>query len=364
MIPAPAIHTLLRATAATLLLATAVPGRAQDSNGASCGASDDCADDRLAVEVVEAGARLDWVPLEQVPPPLRDLSCRLCGGRYLDPKAGLAGGEDPQRADIEATAARTELRGSQVRLEGGVEVTQGYRDLASDRADYDRVNETGEVEGNIVLREPGLLLRGSRGAFYSRTGEAQLDDGIFVLHEKHLRGEAKLLSRDAESLIRVEDGALTYCAPGERDWYLRTRHMTLDLDEGVGVARNATLSAAGIPFFWTPWLRFPLDDRRRTGFLFPTVGNDSRGGIDVSTPFYWNAAPDYDLLYTPRYIQERGLNHEVQARYLDPARGRWLIGGAFLPGDEQFQEDFPAAPGRDRWLGQIRHNGLYGRRLR
>ncbi|KGE02860.1 LPS-assembly protein LptD [Pseudohaliea rubra] len=364
MIPAPAKHTLLRAAATALLLAAAAPGRAQDSNGAGCAASEDCARERLEVEVVEAGAGLDWVPIEDVPPALRDRSCKLCGGRYIDPKAGLTGAGDPEESDIEATATRTELRGDQLRLEGGVEVTQGYRDLAGDRADYDRVSETGKVEGNIVLREPGLLLRGSRGAFYSRTGEAQLEDGVFVLHEKHLRGEAVLLSRDAASLIRIEDGALTYCAPGERDWYLRTRHMTLDLEEGVGVARGATLSAAGVPFFWTPWLSFPLDDRRRTGFLFPTVGNDSRGGIDVSTPFYWNAAPDYDLLYVPRYIQERGLNHEVQGRYLDPAGGNWLLGGAFLAGDEQYKEDFPADPNPDRWLGQLRHNGLYGQRWR
>ena len=243
MIPAPAKHTLLRAAVAALLLAQALPGRAQDSNGERCAASGDCEEERLEVEVVEPGAGLDWVPIEDVPPALRDRSCQLCRGRYIDPKADLAGGKNPEQADIEATAARSELRGNQLRLEGGVEVTQGYRDLASDRADYDRISETGNVEGNIVLREPGLLLRGSRGEFYSRTGEAQLEDGVFVLHEKHMRGEARLLSRDAEALIRVEDGALTYCAPGDRDWYLRSRQMTLDLDKGVGVARGARLAS-------------------------------------------------------------------------------------------------------------------------
>ena len=285
-------------------------------------------------------------------------------GRYRDPKAGGGAGGDPESSAIEATAARSEMRGDALRLEGGVEVTQGYRDLRGDRADYDRASESGTVEGNIVLREPGLMLRGRRGEFYSRTGEAQLEDGRFVLHDQHLRGEASLISRDTAAQIRVVDGALTYCAPGNDDWYLRTRQMHLNLDTGRGVARGATLSAGGVPFFWTPYLSFPLDDRRRSGFLFPTVGNDSRGGLDLAVPVYWNAAPHYDLLYTPRFIQERGLNQELRGRYLDPGRGQWVVGGAFLPDDEQYEEDFPADDDSDRWLAQLRQRGLYAQRWR
>lgn len=369
MTPATPTPRFLRVAAIVTLLLAAAGGRAQHSNGAACEASATaaCPEPALVSEAVEPsapGAALDWVPLEAVPMADRDRSCLLCGGRYVDPKAGSAAGGDPQNASIEATAARSELRGDEVRLEGGVEVNQGYRELASDRAGYDRGSERGTVEGNIVLREPGLLLRGSRGEFYSRTGEAQLEDGRFVLHEQHLRGEAALLSRDEEALIRVNDGALTYCAPGNNDWYLRTRQMTLDLDAGRGVARGATLSAGGVPFFWTPWLSFPLDDQRRSGFLFPTLGNDSRGGLDLSQPIYWNAAPNYDLLYTPRFIQERGFNHELRGRYLDPGRGLWQLGGAFLPGDEQYEEDFPGDDDPDRWLAQLRQRGLYNQRWR
>ena len=318
----------------------------------------------LREKIVEAGYPLDWVPYSELPDALRDRQCRLCGGRYVDPKAGRKAGRDPERSDIEATANRSEMQGDSVRLEGGVEVTQGYRDLRGDSASYDRESATGSLEGNITLREPGILLQGSRGEFFSRTGEAQLEDSRFVLHEQHMRGSAALLSRDADNLIRVEDGSLTYCAPGNADWLLETRQMTLDPDSGRGVARGAVLSAGGIPFFYTPWLSFPIDDRRRTGFLFPTVGNDSRGGLDVSVPFYLNLAPEYDLLYTPRFIQERGLNHELQARYLDSKRGTWLLGGSYLPEDEQFEADFPNAGSTDRWLARVEHNGLYGQRWR
>ena len=83
-------------------------------------------------------------------------------------------------------------------------------------------------------------------------------------------------------------------------------------------------------FSTRPWLRLPLDDRRRTGLLWPDFGNDSSGGLDISVPVYFNLAPNYDALYAPRYIEERGLDHQLQLRYLNPLVGEWLVGGAYL----------------------------------
>jgi lipopolysaccharide assembly outer membrane protein LptD (OstA) len=75
----------------------------------------------------------------------------------------------------------------------------------------------------------------------------------------------------------------------------------------------------------------PIDDRRRSGLLFPTFGSDSRGGVDIGTPIYVNLAPNYDLTYTPRYISQRGLNHEVLGRYLDPWNGSGRPAAATSP---------------------------------
>lgn len=389
MILPTAFRRALRRLVIGVLCVTPVAGWAQDSNAPACEASDtgNCTAQEeggrendsgatpastivtpntasvLHEEVVEAGYPLDWVAHDELPEALRDRLCRLCGGAYVDPKAGLAG-EDPEDSDIEATATRTELQGDTVRMEGGVEVTQGYRDMRGDSASYDRESARGELQGNITLREPGILLQGSRGEFFSRTGEAQLENSEFVLHEQHMRGSAATLSRDADGLIQIEDGSLTYCAPGNADWLLKTRQMTLDTDRGRGVARGAVLSAGGVPIFYAPWISFPIDDRRRTGLLFPTTGNDSRGGLDITLPLYINLAPNYDLLYTPRLIQERGVNHEIQGRYLDAARGNWLVGGSYLPSDQQFKDDFPAEDNAARWLGRLQHSGLYGQRWR
>jgi LPS-assembly protein len=310
------------------------------------------------------GAELDWRLVKDVPEALRTMRCRLCGGRYIDPLAKSGAGMNPDTSPIEARARSSELEGTNVRLSGGVEVIQGYREFSSDEANIDRESRSGTLEGNIELREPGILIRGERGEFYSRSGEAQMENSRFVLHEQHLRGSASLLSRDANELIRIEEGEMSFCAPGDDDWVLQTGQLELDLERGVGTARDATLRAGGYPVFYTPWISFPLDDRRRTGLLFPAVGQDSRGGLDIDIPLYLNLAENYDLLYSPRYIAQRGINHEFQGRYLDPYNGNWKIGGSYIGDDKQYADDFPDEPDATRWLANVQHRGLYKGRWR
>ncbi|MEE4278277.1 MAG: LPS-assembly protein LptD [Halieaceae bacterium] len=350
-----------------LLMPLSITGRAQEVTGSGERGGDEGASaaETLEVEVVPAvpAASIDWVSIEALPEDQRDLRCRLCGGAYVDPLGGRDA-PDPERSPISASARRTELQGDTVRLSGGVEVTQGSREFSSDQASINRSSREGSFEGNIELREPGVLLRGERADFVSPTGEARLENSSFLLHEQHLRGKAALLARDADELIRIEDGELSFCAPGEDDWRLQTGELTLDLERGVATARDATLRAGRYPVFYAPWMSFPIDDRRRSGFLFPTFGSDSRGGLDLGVPYYFNLAPNYDLIYAPRLITERGINHEAVGRYLDPWNGDWELGGSFIADDQRYDADFPDDPDSSRWLANVQHSGLYDGRWR
>ena len=65
-----------------------------------------------------------------------------------------------------------------------------------------------------------------------------------------------------------------------------------------------------------PWFQFPIDDRRRTGVLFPTVGDSDTTGFDARLPVYLNLAPNYDAQITPRYMSDRGTMIGTEGRYL------------------------------------------------
>ncbi|MDX1733781.1 MAG: LPS-assembly protein LptD [Halioglobus sp.] len=350
---------VLRAGVIAALAASTI-SLAQDNNPGGCVVNEKSGDDSCS----EAGASLDWVPIDQVPEALRDAQCRNCSGRYLDPLAGVSTAEPPERAQINARADSSDLQGNQAVFDGRVQAQQGYRRLYGDNAVVFRDRESAVLTGNVTLREPGVLLTGGEAEVFSETGEATVKDASFVFHEQHMRGAADLLRRDADGFVHIQDGSFSYCAPGEKDWMVHAEHLKLDLDEGLATANDATIEFEGVPVFYSPWLQFPIDDRRRTGVLWPDFGNDSSGGLDITVPVYVNLAPNYDALYSPRYIEERGFNQELMLRYLSPRTGQWSVGGAWMHDDDKYADREEVTGGSDRWLGVIKQDGLFRQRWR
>jgi len=312
---------------------------------------------------VEREGFLDW--RRAAPDPDSGFAGRAarCGGRYVDPLADMDTSRDPAAAGIEASAARSEVQGDIVRLDGGVRARQGYRHLRAEEAQYDRSSGLGSLRGNVEFREPGLLMRGVAGGFDSATGAAELTAGRFVLHERHVRGSADLIRRRADEIIELEDARYSYCPPLLDRWVMEAENVELDLERGTGTARNAKIVMGGAPVLYTPYIQFPIDDRRKTGFLWPRVGNDSSGGADIALPYYFHLAPNYDATLTPRYIGDRGLLTEVEGRYLGSDAGYWELGGAWIGGDDEYRNDNPAEDG-DRWLIAVEQRGLFRRRWR
>ena len=95
------------------------------------------------------------------------------------------------------------------------------------------------------------------------------------------------------------------------------------------------------------------------GLLFPDIGSDSRGGLDITQPIYFNLAPNYDALYRPRHIEERGLLHQGQGRWLSDTAGYWEMNGGWIGDDERYQNANPTNNSH-RWLFNTQHNGEFG----
>lgn len=364
----------LSALTAALLagLAVPLPLSAQDNNPGDCGAmpgdaiagcppAESAAAEDATAEPGPADYPLDWAPIGAVPEALRDLQCLLCSGRYLDPLADADRSVKPEDSDIRAWAKTTEWRGDTVYLTGGVSVVQGYRRFYGEQAEFNRAEGQAFLTGDVTVREPGILLRGDRAEIFTEQDKAILHQSEFILHEDNLRGSADLLRRDPQGLVHIHNGNFSYCPPGLDHWAIRANDIKLDLEEGLGVARGAKVDIKGVPIFYTPWLQFPLDDRRRTGLLWPDFGSDSSGGLDITVPVYFNLAPNYDALYSPRWIEERGLNHELKLRYLNPYAGYWTVGGAYMKHDDKYN---PVGKSDDRWLAVVRQAGLFNERWR
>jgi LPS-assembly protein len=80
-----------------------------------------------------------------------------------------------------------------------------------------------------------------------------------------------------------------------------------------------------VPILAAPIFGFPVGDRRRSGFLTPSLGLSSTLGTDIRTPYYWNIAPNYDYTIAPRVMTKRGVLFENELRFLQPTMRGTLV---------------------------------------
>ena len=222
-------------------------------------------------------------------------------------------------------------------------------------------------------RDRGILVLGDGASGNLFDSAVAVDSASFLLHEASLRGQGAHLTRDSNGNVRIRDGRFTLCEPGNNSWTIAGESISLVPESGWGTARNVTLRVGDVPAAWSPYLRFPINDERQSGFLLPNLSYDDENGVEFGTPYYFNLAPNYDATYLPRSIWKRGFLHEGQVRYKSRATINEVNLG-YLRADDIFddrdvidQTDLDLAPPfreQDRWFVNLRHTGGQGHRWR
>jgi len=195
--------------------------------------------------------------------------------------------------------------------------------LQGDRLSYDSESTAYTAEGHVRYQDRGLLLAADKAQGTTTPNASTLDQVRYQVLSSRGNGtadRARLLDADHAALDRV---SYSTCDIDDRRWELRARDMSLNQDQGVGRAHNVTMRWGDVPFLWLPYARFPIDDRRHSGFLYPSLGSSNNGGFDMTLPYYLNLAPNFDATLYPRLIWDRGLMLGGEFRYLtDTQRGK------------------------------------------
>ena len=241
--------------------------------------------------------------------------------------------------DITADLVDYDRNRDLIQLWGDIEIIQDDRRLLAERSSYDRRSGDIQASGKIYLEYPSLRLTGETADYNLETQQGRIDQAGYRMHgNSNLRGAADAAWVLDTQRSRYRNILHTTCPPGNSAWSLKARDMELDQAEGMGVARHARLSLWNVPVLYSPYLTFPIDGRRRSGFLIPTFGSSDETGTDISLPYYWNIAPNMDATLTPRLMSSRGLMLGTQFRHLASFQ-RLEIDGEILPSDQKNEDE-------------------------
>ncbi len=233
--------------------------------------------------------------------------------------------------DIQADSMNLEKEKVTV-FEGNVLLQRSDQWMNTDKLTYTHENEQFITDGPVRYQDRSVRLTAKQASGDQKKDTMSLKGVQYQFSNNLGNGTAQEATMKAET-GELEDATYSTCPPGQRQWEFSANHISVDQKAARGSATNATLRLGGVPVLWLPYISFPTDDKRRSGILSPTVGNDQRNGFDIQVPIYWNIAPNYDATFSPRWMSQRGLMLGTEFRYLGD-RSHGTLQTTWLPNDD------------------------------
>lgn len=250
-------------------------------------------------------------------------------------------------------------RDGKILYRGDVQVEQEQRRFSADYVELEQLSRDVLAEGNIHFTDGAISVDSDKRMTGNlTTKDTELEEANYQFHGEAGRGQAKRVQlSDSANQVELKGASYTTCPHGDEVWQLKASSVQVEQDQVFGEAWNAVLWLGKTPVFYFPYIKFPVKDERQSGLLYPTFELGGSNGNDISLPYYWNIAPNYDATLTPRSMSKRGTMGQLEFRYLPVEGQSGTLYGEYLSSDDQladteWQDDA-------RWLFNWRHNARF-----
>ncbi len=233
-------------------------------------------------------------------------------------------------------------------LHGHVAVQQADKVIDANTAYIYRDSKTNQITkiefvGEVHYQEPGRMMIARQMEMNPQDKSGSIYDVLYRFNTDRAGavlpawGQASFIKRFANKDYLLHKATYTTCAPQDKAWDIEASSLALDNASATGVAKNAVIRLRRWPVFYTPYLSFPTNKERKSGFLLPMVGYSNVGGFDLGVPYYWNMAPNYDMTIAPHLFSERGVMLGSEFRFLT-SNSYGVLSGSFLPDDKAYKQ--------------------------
>ncbi|MEO8247737.1 MAG: LPS-assembly protein LptD [Burkholderiales bacterium] len=277
-------------------------------------------------------------PRLKTTPQLREL---LPGSMRKSAPTFVYGDKIRAQTDIETT------------LEGNAEIRRGDMVIRADHLEYEAADDLAKAKGSVYLNRSGNVYQGPRLELKMESFEGFFENPRYRFLANNAYGEAERAVFIDDKRVAIEKATYSTCRrqPGPSwmpAWVFRADKLNLDLEEDTGVAEGARLEFKGVETPRMPKISFPLSEKRKSGWLPPTVLVDNLSGVELMVPYYWDIAPNRDATFYPSVKSRRGVELGGEFRYLENGY-RGQARANYMPYDILRE--------RERWGYSLQHNG-------
>lgn len=234
---------------------------------------------------------------------------------------------------------------------GDVVIQRNQQWLLTQTARINQQQNAIQADGGVRFTDGYINVAGESFNFNGNDEIARLKDTTYEMASTNARGTAEKLEISPNH-VSLRNSSFTTCPANDPAWQLTAERIEIDESSDFGKAWGAKLELFDIPVLYLPYFTFPVTDKRKSGFLYPTIDSSSLNGLEIVAPYYFNIAPNMDATIAPVYMSERGIMLKTEYRYLffDHA-GQFNI--SYLDSDDARSDK------ADRYLWHVNHNSRF-----
>ncbi|MCT4655291.1 MAG: LPS-assembly protein LptD [Cohaesibacter sp.] len=266
--------------------------------------------------------------------------------------------QDPDtRMLVEADQMIYDYDRERVSAVGNVQIYYGQYALQADKVTYDQASARLVADGNVQITEPdGNIVTANHVDITDdfRTGFVR---SLRVKTPQNARFAADKAERKGDDITIFDKGVYTTCEPCRDDparspvWQIKASRIIYNAKDKMVYYKAAKMEFLGVPLLYTPYFAHPDPSRKRkSGFLTPSAGFNSKLGYHATVPYYWALDESYDITFSPTYYTKQGLLADATWRQ---HLGTGIYSVQALGISQRKQKEFAGGSGDKRLRGAI-----------
>ena len=207
-------------------------------------------------------------------------------------------------------------------IEGDAILRKQGLSVRAQRIEYDQSQDTLKAQGQVRIMREGNVFEGPSLKLQADSFQGKFLQPTYSLLKGGGHGDAAEIEFIDAQRATVRNATYTTCTrvPGPSwlpEWVLKAASLQVNEEDNTVQAKDMQLRFKDVPILAAPSLTFPLNSARQSGLLAPLIGIDTVSGIEVSSPYYWNIAPNRDATLSTTVMSKRGVALDSEFRYLE-----------------------------------------------
>lgn len=272
----------------------------------------------------------------------------------MEARAAIKQFNQQQESIFEFLADDMEYNKTQIIGKGHVTIINLDYFVTANKAIYDTQKQEILLSGNVnAYKGNSLYLK-------SQEVKIRLQEDYSFLEPFYLQDSESGLWVDSKSaefnnnIYQTKETNISTCSVNNPIWTIKAKEGEYDANDEWLTVWHPRLCIYDVPVLYFPYLSFSLGYKRKTGLLYPLVGNSSDDGFFYSQPIFIAPDDNWDMTFMPQIRTKRGGGFYNEFRMIDDQDKILWVNFGYFGNSRSYQQTYDLE-NRDHYGIQLKY---------